>query len=179
MTPLPRTVSKVPERLKIRQCLSRSCTDSSPKFSSRIQYRHYTDLKTHLPGRYKWKPNAIQNSPKRRLNFETHDTPYKRELQWRGHSLLFLYERLITPAKDDSFLAMPSKSPALQTVGLHSIEGIRIIKRWKFPIVEIEFSLRGKRKPLSGSGIRNFSNSSWHKGWCSLVRYGKTSSCAT
>ena len=40
ITPLPLTVSKVPERLKIRQCRSRNCTESSPKFSRRMQYRH-------------------------------------------------------------------------------------------------------------------------------------------
>lgn len=36
-TPRPRTVSRVPEREKIRQCRSRSCTLSSPRFSNRMQ----------------------------------------------------------------------------------------------------------------------------------------------
>lgn len=40
-TPRPRTVSRVPDRLKILQCLSLSWTTSLPMFSRRIQYRHY------------------------------------------------------------------------------------------------------------------------------------------
>jgi len=42
MMPRPRTVSSVPERLNMRQWRSRSCTVSSPRFSSRMQYRHYS-----------------------------------------------------------------------------------------------------------------------------------------
>jgi hypothetical protein len=38
--PLPRTVSNVPDRLNILQCLSLSCTVSSPRFSRRMQYLH-------------------------------------------------------------------------------------------------------------------------------------------
>ena len=39
-TPRPRTVSRVPERLNILQCLSLSWTTSLPMFSRRMQYRH-------------------------------------------------------------------------------------------------------------------------------------------
>ena len=41
-TPRPRTVSNVPDKLKIRQCRSRNWTANSPKFSRRMQYRHFT-----------------------------------------------------------------------------------------------------------------------------------------
>lgn len=50
-TPRPRTVSKVPDKEKMRQCLSRSWTLSSPRFSSRIQYRHYKRME-HLLFRF-------------------------------------------------------------------------------------------------------------------------------
>lgn len=36
-TPRPRTVSRVPDRLKILQCRSLSCTTSLPMFSRRMQ----------------------------------------------------------------------------------------------------------------------------------------------
>ena len=39
-TPRPRTVSRLPSTAKIFQWRSRSCTESSPRFSSRMQYRH-------------------------------------------------------------------------------------------------------------------------------------------
>ena len=40
ITPLPLTVSNVPESEKILQFLSRNWTDNSPRFSNRMQYRH-------------------------------------------------------------------------------------------------------------------------------------------
>lgn len=39
-TPRPRTVSRVPDRLKILQCRSLSWTTSLPMFSRRMQYLH-------------------------------------------------------------------------------------------------------------------------------------------
>lgn len=47
-TPRPRTVSRVPERLKILQCLSLSWTTSLPMFSRRMQYRHWGGIRKHL-----------------------------------------------------------------------------------------------------------------------------------
>ena len=43
-TPRPRTVSRVPDREKIRQLRSLSCTVASPRFSSLMQYRHQYTL---------------------------------------------------------------------------------------------------------------------------------------
>ena len=43
-TPLPLTVSSVPERLNILQCLSLSCTRSPLKFSRRILYLQSRDI---------------------------------------------------------------------------------------------------------------------------------------
>ena len=39
-TPLPRTVSNVPDKLNILQCLSRNWTVSMPRFSNRMLYLH-------------------------------------------------------------------------------------------------------------------------------------------
>lgn len=48
-TPRPRTVSRVPDRLKILQCLSLSWTTSLPMFSRRMQYRHCRKYRSIKP----------------------------------------------------------------------------------------------------------------------------------
>lgn len=114
-TPRPRTVSRVPDSEKMRQWRSRNCTLNSPKFSNRMQYRHWNEQERNLDYRMSMIPITLPSTLQLPVS---PDIPCR--MEWPSLESLrsFPCGRRIIPTMDGSSSARPAVCRAPRTVAL-------------------------------------------------------------